>query len=300
MSGNKILEEEVFRIIEFSKEKEYFFALKTRSEGKWPKQKHYTTNPLQYVGKYVRSERWGYGDGSGGAEIFNLDGKQVRIELDYEGRTCFKETLSSSTPSSTPRRIPESPRRETLSSATQAFSASVPSATSEDKTLDNLEKANLVKVVVKAKPENIVVKAKSDKVVVEAKLEEEEVFRYIKLSQEKEYYSALRTRSEGIWPNQKYYTTNPLQYVGKYIGSERWGFGDGSGGTELFILDGKQVRIELDYEGRTCFKEVDDKALEKLKKANLGKVTAEEVIVETKSDKVKADGKTMKVGCNCS
>lgn len=83
---------EVFRMSLFSKEKEYEFALKTRTHGRWPNEKHYTTNPLRFVGKYLRSEdNGGLYDNSGGSEVFLLNGKEVKIVLDYEGHTCFRE-----------------------------------------------------------------------------------------------------------------------------------------------------------------------------------------------------------------
>ena len=87
-------EEEVFRIIKFHKDKRYEFALKTRTTGSYPNEKYYTTNAWQYLGRYVSSERWGYGDGSGGAENFeDADGTKTRIVYDYEGRTCFREVV---------------------------------------------------------------------------------------------------------------------------------------------------------------------------------------------------------------
>jgi hypothetical protein len=87
-------EEEVFRLTSFDKDKRYEFALKTRTIGTWPNEKHYTTNPWQYLGKHVSSESWGYGDGGGGAENFeDADGKKTRIVYDYEGRTCFREVV---------------------------------------------------------------------------------------------------------------------------------------------------------------------------------------------------------------
>ena len=50
-----------------------------------------------------------------------------------------------------------------------------------------------------------------------------EVFRIIKFDKDKCYEVALKTKTEGKWPNQRYYTKNPLKYVGKYTHSERWG-----------------------------------------------------------------------------
>ena len=82
---------EVFRIIKFDPNKEYEIALKTYTEGKWPNERHYTTNKLEYLGKWVRQERWGYGDGSSGSEIFNNEGEEKMIVYDYAGNTCFRE-----------------------------------------------------------------------------------------------------------------------------------------------------------------------------------------------------------------
>jgi hypothetical protein len=86
-------EVEVFHLTdtEFDRDKCYAFALKTRTEGKSPNAKHFSTNPLQYLGKYKKSDRWVAGNGSGGAEFFDDNGKENRIELDYGGKTCFRE-----------------------------------------------------------------------------------------------------------------------------------------------------------------------------------------------------------------
>lgn len=80
---------QVFRISEFNKESNYAFALKTRTEGYYPTEKHYTTNTLQYLGKHVNSARWGYHDNSGGSETFDDNGKKTEIVYDYNGDTCF-------------------------------------------------------------------------------------------------------------------------------------------------------------------------------------------------------------------
>ena len=82
---------EVFRLIKFDTSKCYEFALKTKTVGRYPNEKYYTTNPLKYLGKYTHSEEWGYGDGHGGAENFNDNGVKHRIVYDYEGKTCFRE-----------------------------------------------------------------------------------------------------------------------------------------------------------------------------------------------------------------
>jgi len=86
-------ETEVFRLTKFETGTSYFFAIYTRREGKHPNEKYFTSNELEYVGEYIRSERWGYGDGGGGAEIFVKSGIEVRIVYTYEGTTCFKEAV---------------------------------------------------------------------------------------------------------------------------------------------------------------------------------------------------------------
>ena len=83
------MEIEVFRISEFSKELNYAFALKTRTQGKYPNAKYYTTNQLQFLGKHVSSARWGYYDNAGGSETFDHNGKKTEIVYDYNGNTCF-------------------------------------------------------------------------------------------------------------------------------------------------------------------------------------------------------------------
>ena len=81
-------EKEVFRSIEFDKNKCYGFALYTKKIGGWPNERYYTKNPIQYLGKYIRSERWGGGgDGAQAAEIFN----NGNVKYDYDGKTCFVE-----------------------------------------------------------------------------------------------------------------------------------------------------------------------------------------------------------------
>jgi len=86
-------ETEVFRLDskDFNKSKCYAFAYRTRRAGSWPNEKYYTTNPLQYLGKHIRSEEWGSRDQHGGAETFDNNGIETRIVYDYEGLTCFKE-----------------------------------------------------------------------------------------------------------------------------------------------------------------------------------------------------------------
>jgi len=84
------MEQEVFRICEFEKNVNYAFALKTRTQGVCPTQRHYTTHKLKYLGKHINSARWGYRDNSGGSETFDNNGVKTEIVYDYEGHSCFK------------------------------------------------------------------------------------------------------------------------------------------------------------------------------------------------------------------
>ena len=80
---------EVFQI-ELIPGKYYEHAEATRKSGRWPSQQCFAKSTT-YVGKFLYFVRWGYGDGSGRADYFDLDGKQVRIEYSYAGDTCFRE-----------------------------------------------------------------------------------------------------------------------------------------------------------------------------------------------------------------
>lgn len=82
---------------------------------------------------------------------------------------------------------------------------------------------------------------------------EVEVFRLNTFDKELNYAFALKTRTEGSYPNQKYYTKNTLQFVGKHISSARWGYGNNASGAETFDDNGKITEIIYDYEGNTCF-----------------------------------------------
>jgi hypothetical protein len=73
---------------------------------------------------------------------------------------------------------------------------------------------------------------------------------------DKYYFTALYTRKEGKWDNQRYFTTNKPIYAGKHIRGMREGWGDGACVYELFDQDENIVRVNYTYEGTTCFVEV--------------------------------------------
>jgi hypothetical protein len=90
---------------------------------------------------------------------------------------------------------------------------------------------------------------------------EEEVFRIVPQIN-KAYETAICTRKTGINPNNRYYTTNPVVYVGIAIKNVTYGYGDGSGGYVLFSKNGTEEKVEYTYEGTTCFREVPIKPCE--------------------------------------
>jgi hypothetical protein len=94
MAAIEAEEKEVFRLTGFDKSKVYETALYTRREGTWPNERYYTSGSLRYLGLHIRSERWGYGDNSGGREVFT----QGSVTYDYEGTTCFRECRSRMNP----------------------------------------------------------------------------------------------------------------------------------------------------------------------------------------------------------
>jgi hypothetical protein len=92
---------------------------------------------------------------------------------------------------------------------------------------------------------------------------EREVFRidWHSFDTTKWYEVALATRRDcSNYKNQKYYTTNPLKYIGKFV---RYYYEGGDEGvSEIYFNDnGKENKIVLDYAGLTCFIEVDYKVL---------------------------------------
>jgi hypothetical protein len=69
----------------------------------------------------------------------------------------------------------------------------------------------------------------------------------------------IRVTHVGRWLDELYYRNSLLTYLGKYIGEERIGGGDGGRGFYIFEgTDGLAFKHELNYEGTTCFQEVDN------------------------------------------
>ena len=63
----------------------------TRKTGIWPKEKHYSTKPREYVGQYIRHRQEGMGDGADHWYVFLRNNEEIEVELDYEGTRAFYE-----------------------------------------------------------------------------------------------------------------------------------------------------------------------------------------------------------------
>ena len=91
-----------------------------------------------------------------------------------------------------------------------------------------------------------------------AQLNEIEVFR-LTPEEGKYYQTTTWTRSTGRWPNNKYYSTNELQYVGKFIRHESYGFHDNAKHWDIFDNNGIEIIVNYTYEGTTSFVEFKQK-----------------------------------------
>ena len=92
MQENEI---EVFRIP--PKIGKYYYTTKyTRKTGKYPNEKYFSTNPLRFVGSYIKEIRHGHGDGYLVQAVFNNNRSEIIVDYDYEGTVCFLETNDKS------------------------------------------------------------------------------------------------------------------------------------------------------------------------------------------------------------
>ena len=71
----------------------YETAEYTHKTGTWSQKNevYFTTHTLSYVGKHIKTERVGWGDGCRVWEIFNDKGVEKKVEYSYGGTTCFRE-----------------------------------------------------------------------------------------------------------------------------------------------------------------------------------------------------------------
>jgi len=86
-------------------------------------------------------------------------------------------------------------------------------------------------------------------------MQEIEIFR-ISLKPGHYYETAEFTRSEGRYPNEKYYTKNTPKYVGKFIKHQQYGYGDGATHIDIFDDNGKEIQVYYSYDCTTSFREI--------------------------------------------
>jgi len=111
------------------------------------------------------------------------------------------------------------------------------------------------------------------------KKQEVEVFKFKRFEKDKCYEFALNTRTEGNYPNARYFTTNPLQFVGKHKGTNyhSYPWRDDYFITEIFDDNGKIN--EIPNMGRECFREVVCSRLQSLTYGNLSKSVIEKLSI---------------------
>ena len=83
-------EVEVFRITP-TPGKCYEHAEYTRQEGRYPATRYYYSGQPRYVGKHIRDERRGFGNGGEYFSFFDDNGTVNRVDYSYEGHTSFRE-----------------------------------------------------------------------------------------------------------------------------------------------------------------------------------------------------------------
>jgi hypothetical protein len=84
--------QEVFRI---SPKPGYYYetAEYTHKKGTWSEknEQYFTTNPMRYVGKFIKHITFGFGDSATHIDIFDDNGKEISVYYLYEGTTSFRE-----------------------------------------------------------------------------------------------------------------------------------------------------------------------------------------------------------------
>jgi hypothetical protein len=86
-------EEEVFRNVYPVVGRCYDHVELTRREGEYPNERYFAPSSNRvYVGRFIRQERYGFGDGGQIYAIFaDNNGQERRVRYSYEGNTCFIE-----------------------------------------------------------------------------------------------------------------------------------------------------------------------------------------------------------------
>jgi hypothetical protein len=95
---------------------------------------------------------------------------------------------------------------------------------------------------------------------------ETQVYRICPVVSDGKFYEyAECTRKEGRWPNEKWFTTNKLIYVGRLVKIAQGGYGDGGWRTDYFEDEyGNEHKVDYNYFGTTCFREVPQRPIPSL------------------------------------
>jgi len=69
----------------------YKHAEYTRKTGRYPNERYFYNGTPKYVGKFVKTLQYGYGDGASIYAVFNDNGVENRVTYSYGGQTSFIE-----------------------------------------------------------------------------------------------------------------------------------------------------------------------------------------------------------------
>ena len=69
----------------------YMMSNWTRTIDKYPNQRYFTTNIPVFQGYYIKHYQRGSGDGADHYYVFEKQGKEIELELDYAGKMSFVE-----------------------------------------------------------------------------------------------------------------------------------------------------------------------------------------------------------------
>jgi len=81
----------------------------------------------------------------------------------------------------------------------------------------------------------------------------------------KYYMTTTWTEKVGKWPNEKYYSTNKLRYVGRFLRHVSYGYMDNATHMDIFDNNGVEEIVNYTYEGTTSFIETTSMTEEEIK-----------------------------------
>ena len=88
----------------------------------------------------------------------------------------------------------------------------------------------------------------------------------------KYYMTTTWTEREGKWPNEKYYSTNEIKYVGRFLRHVSHGYRDNASHMDIFDNNGVEEIVNYTYEGTTSFIETIPKIKKEIKEELFNKI----------------------------